>query len=117
MIDYSTVLVLGIKIPYEDFQKAYENKVAAGEDADQWYEDLVDHSKLLWFDRYSDPEYYIYAVPGHVRHLKAGECVPIREMWQDVNIPESCQAFIEEFMDTFPGVHPIFDVYAGLQVS
>ena len=120
-VDYRALITIGFKVTADEVSKAYERKEQTGEDADHWYENLVDNDRLIQFDCYRDPEFYIYAVPEKTHTVDEGECMSVMDTWSKLNYA-TYQDFIEEFKRDFNDGSPDFmehhqlDVYMGLKV-
>lgn len=121
-VDYRALITIGFKVTAEEVSKAYIRKERAGEDADAWYENLVDNDRLIQFDCYRDPEFYVYAVPEKTHTVDEGECISVMSTWSKLNYA-TYEDFIEEFKrdfddgsENFMENHQ-FDVYMGLKVS
>ena len=121
-VDYRALITIGFKVTAEEVSQAYIRKEQAGEDADTWYENLVDNDRLIQFDCYRDPEFYVYAVPEKTHTVDEGECISVMSTWSKLNYT-TYEDFIEEFKrdfddgsENFMENHQ-FDVYMGLKVS
>ena len=121
-VDYRALITIGFKVTAEEVSQAYIRKEQAGEDADAWYENLVDNDRLIQFDCYRDPEFYVYAVPEKTHTVDEGECISVMSTWSKLNYV-TYEDFIEEFKrdfddgsENFMENHQ-FDVYMGLKVS
>ena len=117
-VDYSALITIGFKVTVDELKEAYEFKEQNGEDADAWFEFLVDNDRLIQFDCYRDPEFYIYAVPEKTDMIGEGQVTPVSTVWSGLNY-RTYESFIDQFKKDFPMVdmetHQL-DVYMGLRV-
>lgn len=120
-VDYRALITIGFKVTAEEVSKAYTRKEQAGEDADAWYENLMDNDRLIQFDCYRDPDFYVYAVPEKTHAVGEGECISVMDVCNKLNYV-TYEGFIEEFKRDFDDgsedfiENHQFDVYMGLKV-